>query len=441
MVERWMGMGAWCAPMPGPADGISDQKHCPRYVFGVGTVDSRISWVAFFNSRAPRLRPAKEEWLEALRGLLPAAAAAGLGLVSSVGTLTYDLVTAFSQRVGLPLCLWLPMPLEEILGGAPWGRFEAPIHASARLTCLTGAHDCSASTRAVCRDRLLAELADLHCLLKIRRKGNMERMLEMRRSAARKPRWVLGEDTPGRVGASDFFTKTGKGGGSRDELTFVAPSRHWQGASMERWRPPAGKPNRLPTANVDWSRFLYHYTRACAGPWPGQSHESYLADLLDDAPHARHTALDTLMRILGESRIRASAKLLKGSVPAVSLTSIAPMELTRLRHWNKTLARWTIEPYGIGIDKALLRRSGAKPVIYGSPVLYGVLKAKDRFRYQKHQPPGSLWRQEREWRLPHDLSLQGIPSDQRVLFVPTRAEVCLLSEGAGMDWTVVCLDE
>ncbi|MHC1743276.1 MAG: hypothetical protein AB9873_09635 [Syntrophobacteraceae bacterium] len=439
--DQWIARGLWCALRQRYEPVSTDPWSCPAVVFGTGADTLERPHVSVFNSRTPRLRAAGEEWLKGLRLVLPHAHSKGLGVASSVGTLTYDLVTAYSERAEMPLSLWLPAPMETLLEKSARAPFSRPFRLGLQMTCLASAFNCSLSTRAVCRDRMLAELADIHCVLQIRRGGNLERILRSEQSRRPRIRWrvqsALSTDSK-RVArpkpdpdATDSPATT---------TIFQAPdaSRTTEGKA----RDAHGMLRCLRRLHeVDWSRFLCHYTRACAGPWPGQAYEEYLSALLDGGPHHAHTALDTLIRIVEQDLIRASAKLLRGKTPAISFTSIAPFDLTRLRQWNKALARWTVEPYGFGIDRVFLKHAGIKPVVYGPPVLYERLKERDRFRFQMHMPPSALWRHEREWRYPGDLALSAIPSSMRLIFVRTVAEAARLATEIGEGWVVVALDD
>jgi hypothetical protein len=167
-------------------------------------------------------------------------------------------------------------------------------------------------------------------------------------------------------------------------------------------------------------RYLYHYTRPCPGPWPGQSYRNYLDSLLEGERACGHNALDTLERILGESRIRGSRRLVRGVDAVVSWTSRPPRDLTELRRWNRGLMRWTFEPYGIAVLRRELRQLGAKPAVYGSARLYQELSPEERYRFQLRGSKGMSWKLEREWRLLGDLALH--EDMDAFVFVPTAAD-------------------
>ncbi len=397
-------------------------------------------WVGVFNSRKPRLRLPGEGWLEDLRFVLPQVHSKGFGLASSIGTLTYDLVTTYAQSMAVPLLLWLPTPLAtlfEMNVHAPFGRL---LQSRLTLTCLTRDRGCSPATRAVCRDRMLAELTDIHCVLQIRRGGNLHSILETEHSRAPRVRWDIqrpsGADSA-RVDLGPMYSVSPGLAGATIKLP-IPNSAKTTGRKAALFVRRPDKIMRL--EEVDWTQLLCHYTRACVGPWPGQSYEEFLVALLEAERHNAHTALDTLLHMVAEDRIRASAKLLKGGAPAISFTSIAPFDLTQLRQWNKALARWTVEPYGFGIDRKLLKHLGIRPVVYGPPEIYARLKEKDRFRFQKHMPPASLWKHEREWRYPKDLVLSAIPASKRLIFVRTVGEAAQAAAVIGREWSLVALE-
>ena len=397
-------------------------------------------WVGVFNSRKPRLRLPVEDWLEDLRFVLPHAHSQGFGLASSIGTLTYDLVTTYAQMMAVPLLLWLPASLATLLETNVHAPFSRLPQSRLKLTCLTKAMDCSPAKRAVCRDRMLAELTDIHCVLQIRQGGNLHSILETEHSRAPRDRWgvqrLSGTDSVPVELHSALPVSPDLSGG-----TIKLPIPNMAKATERKAGIPVRRPDRLlRIKEVDWSQLLCHYTRACAGPWPGQSYEEFLLALLEAGRDSAHTALDTLLHMVAEDRIRASARLLKGGASAISFTSIAPFDLTRLRQWNKALARWTVEPYGFGIDRKLLKHLGIKPVVYGLPEHYERLKARDRFRFQKHMPPGSLWKHEREWRYPKDLVLSAIPASKRLIFVPTVGEAARAAAEIGREWSMVALE-
>jgi hypothetical protein len=395
-------------------------------------------WIALFNSRKPRQLKTEDRWLVALRQVLPGLARRPVTLAASRGTISYDLTACFAQDRGLPLVLITTEPMAGRPEQAGWVGACAD-HLWSRggpeglLTCRVSAVACPKAGCQRCRDRLLAHLADVHLLLEIRDRGNLLETLQEQQRHRPKPQWVL--------------EVTGESPASRGNLALMREFPLWghpvalppPASATAKANPQSGPrcsgPHQkvLPAAKsvgaIDWGRYLFHYTRSCPGPWPGQSYQDYLVELLEGSPTCGHGVLDTLLRVLTEGRIRGSHRLVRGVQAVVSWTSRPPRELAQVRRWNRALMRWTFEPYGLAVNRHELRRAGAKPAIYGSAAVFANLPIEERFRFQL-QGSGGVWRLEREWRLAGDLRLR--PEMDVLVMVPdaaaaedlTRSGVC-----------------
>lgn len=403
------------------------EKTCPRVFFGIGESNLERRWSAVFNSRKSKLIDPSAPWLVALRYWLPRLCSPNTGIAGSVGTITYDLVTAYALSVQRSVLLALPFSLEQLAAHPLYHPTGERLETLTALTCQGLGARCSKTSRMICRDRLLACLADRHWVLDIRRGGNLHHILQAQ--YARSPRTLLVSrpcDTAARRSANFELVKSHPDG-------QILPDPPADDASVVArvCTTPAGSPH----ANILSSQriknrhdFLYHYTRSCPGPWPGQSYQNYLLSLFYNEPFCAHTALHTLARILLEQRIRASFKLIRGEQAVVSWTSVPPWQLQTLRQWNPALIRWTFEPYGLAVRKKLVQGCGAKPAIYAKEQDFQRLKAEDRFRYQRHEPHKSSWKHEREWRLPHDFPLQGLSKQDGFIFVPRLEDVRFIAE-------------
>lgn len=300
---------------------------------------------------------------------------------------------------------------------------------------------CSKRQAPVCRDRILAALANLHLVLEIRSRGNLLAALEEIQAKSPRPQFIY---EPEKTNSSNA--------GNRALLTNF--SEHAHGFRLPRPRDlPAADPVRShrpanknsprfsksgPLSlyhssqhdDIAWSDYLFHYTRECAGPWPGETYHQYLVNLLDGHPLSGHSALETLIRMIQEGLIRASSRMVRGEGAVISWSSHPPHELFVMRKWNRALVRWTVEPYGVAVRRDILRSLGAKPAIYGSEQVYSRLVESERHRFQLSRSDRSAsWRHEREWRFRGGLSLGKIKSDQGFVFVQTKeekAKVCSL---------------
>jgi hypothetical protein len=394
---------------------------CPQVLFGMGIAGWDQHWLAVFNSRKARLVQPAEGWLQDLRLRLPELTSHNLGIASSIGTFTYDLLTAYAQDTGIPLLLVLPIPLQAAGKDSPLALLSDSAELHQALTCQSKAMRCSKAVRSVCRDRLLSSLADVQWALELRTGGNLHKILQTQQMEDRRTLLISVPKNRNKETAGNF------------ELLEALPSAKritaGHGKIGSRASPKSESAQAAASAahRIEWCSYLYHYTRSCPGPWPNQSYRQYLLSLLKNELFSGHTALDTLVRILLEEKIRASNKLVRGEQPVVSWSAVPPVKFQNLKQWNPALVRWTVDPYGIAVSLRVLRKQGAKPVIYGPETTYTRLQPADRFRYQRHQPPSCSWKYEREWRLPEDFDLSSASSDDGFIFVQEPGDLELLS--------------
>jgi hypothetical protein len=177
----------------------------------------------------------------------------------------------------------------------------------------------------------------------------------------------------------------------------------------------------------EWS-FLSHSTRRQDGPWPDQTEEEYLDQLILDHPDVDHSALASVARIIARRRLVATTLAVRGSTPVVSFTAVPLAQLHRLRVFRSHRGRWDFEPYGICIRRAWLQRRRARPVLYGDDDQWQKLREDDRPFFQRSstraredQQPID-WTVEREWRHVGDVDLQDLPVADGLVFVPSRRE-------------------
>ncbi|MGV8073890.1 MAG: hypothetical protein AB2L11_04965 [Syntrophobacteraceae bacterium] len=409
---------------------------CPQVLFVKGSLGFDTKRAAVFNSRKPRVVSPHENWLQIIRAALPLIKSSKAGVMGSFGTITYDLVTTYALEHALDLLLLVPFPIEssqEYVGNRVLKKNYAGCTV---LSCLTRAAKCSKATRMVCRDRLIAALSDFHLVIEVRSRGNIARILERQQKEAPRPQSV--------------YRPPKKSARTEGNMKLLANFPDWSKPFFNEDIniPQAGlvKKNSIRTGvqslqEPDWNAYLYHYTRACPGPWPGQHYREYLSGLLDGYATAGHTALDTLMRIISEGRIRSGSMLIRGGDPVVCWSARPPLELESIRKWNPALIRWTFEPYGIAVKRKVLRRCGAKPTIYGNSKIYKQLKDSERYRFQKHEPPECRWKHEREWRIQNDVLLDNIPVDEWIIFVPDRDDAEKLSLQLGISLPIVILSQ
>jgi hypothetical protein len=406
----------------------------PRVLFLMGDMPLHLPWVAIFNSRKPRIASPDVRWLKVLRGVLACLSSRPenreIGFASSRGTMTYDLVNAHARFSHAPLLEILPSPVEEMIASAQGDSIEALNAHSLFLACRAKAAACSRRQAMVCRDRLLARVADLHVIIELRRGGNLLNTLEEEHRLRPRAKWIFlssGErsEADGNSRLMEAFPESSTSFSEADLPAIHPPGKTRPPSSVKAGRPETSRqPSQKSSegGSPEWSAFLYHYTRACPGPWPGENRDDYMRSLLEDNPRSGHTALDALIRITTEGKIRASARVIRGSIPVVSWTSRSPLELGAIRRWNRALIRWTFEPYGIAVRRSRLLRCGAKPVIYAREKSFGKIKLSDRYRLHPEGPSRRSWKAEKEWRLAGDFDLRGLAPGDGFLFAPTSED-------------------
>lgn len=407
----------------GPIDGEditqSSTSPCP-VLYGKGGLGFELPLFAVFNSRKPRLISPHSNWLKALAFFFRSLDPRQIALAASAGTLTYDMASAHALRSGLPQLLVAPFPLlsadRELLKTYGEGANNIPL-----LSCMLDTASCCRRQAQVCRDRILGALAHLHLVLEIRSRGNLSAVLENIQAKSPRPQFILEPEDHGSSSAGNYALLkkfSGHAHGFRPPRTLHQPA-----ANPVRTHRPSNMGNSSPHDDIIRGNYLYHYTRARAGPWPGETYREYLLNLLDECPLSGYSALDTLIRILQEGLIRAGSKMVRGEEAVISWSSHPPDELFEMRKWNRTLARWTVEPYGIAVRRDILRSFAAKPAIYGDEQVYSRLAEPERYRFQLSRSGGSAsWRHEREWRVRGGLELSKIKPDGGFVFVPTEEE-------------------
>jgi hypothetical protein len=412
-------------------------KPCPAVLFGKGFPHPDLPLLAVFNSRKPRLISPDSKWLGALRFFFRSLDCREIAIAGSTGTLTYDMVGAMALRSGLPQLLVAPFPLQA---AHPTG---IPV-----LSCMLDSVICSRKKTPICRDRIVAALANFHLVLEIRARGNLLAVLEENQAKSPRPQFIFDPGEPDASNAGNYVllekfpehahrfklplssredgTRSGRG-----------EARSISGEAAERLCVKnAASPLLRLTGN-----YLFHYTRACAGPWPGETYPEYLLDLFDGHPLSGHSALETLIRILQEGTIRAGARMVRGREAVISWSSHPPHELFVMRKWNRALVRWTVESYGIAVRRDILRSLGAKPAVYGGEQTYPRLTESERYRFQlSRSGPAANWRVEREWRLRGDLAVGKLKPDEGFVFVQTKEEKAKICSQVNSGLSIVALD-
>ena len=352
------------------------------------------SSVAIMMSRVRRLVLPDETWVAGLRGVLRKISAEPTELLLGDGTAGSEYVRQAAVRLNLP-CRLVPHP-----------------SSSATIP-----------DQAV-PDQSLMDAAKVVYVLHLRAGGNLHRLLNERLEQGRSG--VVLVDLPNLQPQALRDELCTKGAitwqPTADEIqpfgcsNCTSPAEdHADERKPERWNVYRLHP--FPPAE-EWD-FLTHSTRACPGPWPGDSFPQYVDSLLDARAEADHSALSTLMRIVSQKKLIGSGRTIRGGRPVVSFTAIPLSELPTFRRFRPHRVHWDFEPYGICLRKEWLRSRGARPVQYADESAWSQLSEQQRPFFQRARGESGIdWTVEQEWRVEGDLSLHDVPPTDVILFVP-----------------------
>jgi len=424
-VQTWRTRGVSCVT----SDDLN-RTALPPFLFARGKtslLDKPLA--AVLHSRKPRsIRPA-DRWVRVTRHLTETVLSEGAVPVASLGSAAYELVLATALRAGCSAGVVLDGPLPFMESESRLTRFlddygdMVPEERVLLLSPFSPGRLPPVKARQPQRDACLVALCDRVLAAEIRSGGVMEGLI---REAQDRGQTV-------RIFRPACFDRAVSG--NRALLEDGLPEILIPGIEEEpQTKSPASSAetdSRPLNAVLPGPESVIHFTRACHGPWPGQTRTAYYGSLLDARPESAHAALDTLCHILEEGRIRASTRLVRGDQAVVSFTGRSLADLRSLVRWRRGLIRWTFEPYGLAVHKKALLDLGLSPVIYGPESVWRDLSPRDRFRYQAHRPPDTDWSAEDEWRLPGDLDLSALPAGAVRVIVSSDEEAARIEARFG----------
>ena len=278
------------------------------------------------------------------------------------------------------------------------------------------------AARCPLRDYLEVMNSDQLLALHLRDGGNLHQLVRQRLAARRI------EGRPSRV-----FLSLGNG-----QLVEGSLAGQMMDLGAIGWLPLSDEPSACPLASetvrpsapilrsLNQANMLTHCTRRADGPWPDQAEIEYLDDLiLGDATD--RSCLASLIRIITMQRLIATHVSVRGDTSVVSFTTATLDELAKMRTFRAHRGRWDFEPYGISIDRELLKGLGGQEVTYGDESVWDAMSETARPFFQKVDDDSIDWRIEREWRVIGDVDLSSIPADKAIVFVPSEEEAKLVA--------------
>lgn len=400
--------------------------------------------VGIVSSRLGNLSALSTAWYAGLRTICATMRAEGQVLVTGEGTALAELLMRCSRLFQIPLLLFdVARPAWSferwLVECMQWRAAESEPPVAQWPALVSPPLNPTWADPVPARDALV--VAASHCVVacRVRRNGNIFRLLERRLSGAQssdagRVLVAVGDGFVDDRVASELVAR----GAEYLQLPAVtaASSRTTDNAPITADALP-----RIVAADaIPVADYLVHCTRAADGPWPDQDRGEYLDSLILDLPDARRTALATLQRIVRQRRLLATARAIRGGTPVVCFTAAGLDQLPGMRTFRAHRRRWDFEPYGIGVARRWLEQQGGRPVTYGDDTLWRALPDADRpfFQRQLCGNRGALdWSVEREWRHVGDVDLERLPADAGFVFVPSAAEARQLS--AESRWPLVLL--
>jgi len=171
----------------------------------------------------------------------------------------------------------------------------------------------------------------------------------------------------------------------------------------------------------DADGFLSHHTRGHDRPWPDEDEATYWWRWLVQASATTPAALETLLRILCQRRIRAGRRLIPEQQPVVCFSARCPVQSFQQHTFRHHLRRWDYEPYGIAISRQWLLAHGARAVEYLEAGKAHRWWEQIRYSRQGSRAPID-WSLEQEYRISQDVELNQVPQEDLFVFVRSREE-------------------
>ncbi len=388
--------------------------------------------VSILNSRRPKSVNPQDKWLLETIAAVSEVVSNGLTLVSSLGAIQYVITTAASKGNNLIVVCESTEQLVRLAGVGPGfsEQYSQLLETEKTLFISAAPHsgDGSKKSRSLLRDRLVFCLSDSIYAIDIRPGGNMSQMVDEAKKRST-PVLAINPDVMKRQESQSVASKINKKSSCREISAgkeCILPDSSGIGSRGMFFSDHLGSWVVGCLNDLDWledaSASLFHYTRSCAGPWPGQNYDAYIMSILEGRPESSHTAYYTLVQIAREQRIRASANLIRGKFRVVSFTEIGPRELTSIRKWRRGFSRWTMEPYGFAARKMTLSSMGARPVTYGTENTFGQLPDDEKYLFQISRVGKYDWSVEKEWRMIGDLNIRELAICDWVAILPTECE-------------------
>jgi hypothetical protein len=341
-----------------------------------------------------------------------------------------------------------PSVMESCAVGAHWPVFVSPVLSMwhSLVNAAAPIMDTISLSRQPIADRILFAAGERMQVLRARLGGTVQTLLMHHvRDAERRESFVLlASDAAGQIPVLEvelhgcvipwFLPSSGECVSGDTQLLNTGTD---EGQSCRLSTAQDSRTGSTPLSHPeDW---LLHWTRATVGPWPNQDEQEFSDELILGCRSSDRSALATLLRIVTEGRLWASAEAIRGGFRVVSFTEVPLCEFRSRRTYRKHRRRYDFEPWGIGIRRDILTSAGARPVDYGDDETWLTASAAARPFFQNVGAGDGWTRDEREWRMLDHLQLSDLPLAAVVVFVDTEAVRDIVQRQTG--WRVIVVPE
>lgn len=312
-----------------------------------------------------------------------------MGVISSVGMQTWELVTAVASGIGLPVKLVLPISVGlEFEAQCKQILYEYDLDPSrTEFLPVSGSKTENRTNLMAQRDRVVFEIANLLLPVSISKTGSMAERLQQANL--------------------DMHTIDNR---------FQVPYRQ-RSEPIKVELDPDRLSNEILNSGDD---YLIHWTRGVSHPWPSERMIDFYSAVIN-SDHWPRSGMATLERIVDTQTLLASFRHMPGDAMTVSFSALRPCEVIPLMRWRARYGEMSFEPYGIGLTCEIAQQIAIHPVNYYRADNKKSIPAEPIWLSQSK---GKItdWRGEKEYRHLGDLSLKEIPHDAIVLYCGTSVE-------------------
>lgn len=346
------------------------------------------------NSRQALCPCARDTWIQQTKLAVDYCREHHIGLISSVGMSTWELVTSLAIRHHIPLKIYYPLQAKQTIDSA-WAAFTGEFNPDPLSVLFhpiaPGSSGHNKKIRQQ-RDARIISSADILFPVAIRSNGQLDSLL------AKYPDKINNQ-------FSTAYSRRSEPLGYTIESTQVSREIKQLG-----------------------NDYIFHWTKTAITRWPDETLLDYYTAITESDNYPR-SAYKTLQHIISSKKLIGSSNHIAGNEPVVAFSNQAPFDMLPLFSWRSRYRQMSFESYGIGIEKETALSIGIKKVYY-----YDKKSAQPCQPRWLTQSIGTKtdWRKEMEYRHKGDLDLSTIDRSKLLLITRHNKEAAYLHKISGL---------